>query len=82
MFFSIRNEASDNVLLLVDPPRTGLAPDLCQKLNASGLRKMIYVSCGPDTLARDLHLLETGHNQWHVAASRMVDLFPSMETWT
>ena len=77
MFFSIRNEASGNVLLLVDPPRTGLAPDLCQKINASGLRRMIYVSCGPDTLARDLHLLETGHNQWHVAVSRMVDLFPS-----
>ena len=77
MFAHIRKEKPERVLLLVDPPRTGLAPDLCRKINQSGLRRMIYVSCGPDTLARDLRILETGDRPWHVVSTRLVDLFPS-----
>ena len=77
MFSHIRKEKPERVLLLVDPPRTGLAPDLCRKINFSGLRRMIYVSCGPDTLARDLKILETGERPWHVVATRLIDLFPS-----
>ena len=77
MFAHIRKEKPERVLLLVDPPRTGLAPDLCRKINQSGLRRMIYVSCGPDTLARDLKILETGDRPWRVVSTRLVDLFPS-----
>lgn len=77
MFAHIRKEKPERVLLLVDPPRTGLAPDLCRKINQSGLRRMIYVSCGPDTLSRDLKILESGDRPWHVVSTRLVDLFPS-----
>lgn len=77
MFSHIRKEKPEKVLLLVDPPRTGLAPDLCRKICSSGLRRMIYVSCGPDTLARDLKLLQNGPDPWRVVSSRLVDLFPS-----
>ena len=77
MFSHIRKEKQEHVLFLVDPPRTGLAPDLCRKINQSGLRRMIYVSCGPDTLARDLKILETGEHPWRVVSTRLVDLFPA-----
>ena len=77
MFSMIRREKAENILFLVDPPRTGLTPDLCRKINSSGLRRMIYISCGPDTLARDLNLLESGDRPWHVTSTRLVDLFPS-----
>ena len=77
MFSHIRKEKQEHLLFLVDPPRTGLAPDLCRKINQSGLRRMIYVSCGPDTLARDLKILETGEHPWRVVSTRLVDLFPT-----
>lgn len=77
MFSHIRKEKQERVLFLVDPPRTGLAPDLCRKINQSALCRMIYVSCGPDTLARDLKILKNGDRPWHVVSTRLVDLFPS-----
>ncbi|MBE6406947.1 MAG: class I SAM-dependent RNA methyltransferase [Lentisphaerae bacterium] len=77
MFSHIRKEKQERILFLVDPPRTGLAPDLCRKINQSALRRMIYVSCGPDTLARDLKILKTGDRPWHIVSTRLVDLFPS-----
>lgn len=77
MFSHIKKEKPERVLLLVDPPRTGLSPQLCRQINQSGLTRMIYVSCGPDTLARDLKILETGERPWHIVSTRLVDLFPS-----
>ena len=61
-------------LLLVDPPRTGLDPaalELVRQSNASGI---IYVSCSPDTLFRDLSRLET---TYRIRESHLLDMFPS-----
>ena len=77
LFSKIRAEKEERVLLAVDPPRTGLAADLCRKINQSGLRHLIYISCGPDTLSRDLKILECGDRPWRVVSTRLVDLFPS-----
>jgi 23S rRNA (uracil1939-C5)-methyltransferase len=77
MFSELRRSAGKDVLMLVDPPRTGLSRDLCRKICQSPLRKMIYVSCGPDTLARDLKILCSGDRPWKICSARMVDLFPS-----
>ena len=64
-------------LLLVDPPRSGLDAKLLNAIVKNPPEYMIYVSCGPDTLARDLRILETGDRPWHVVSTRLVDLFPS-----
>lgn len=56
---------------LVDPPRAGLDPDSLAL--ASQMPKMIYVSCNPETLARDLRLLEKTHT---VKALALFDQFP------
>ena len=45
-------------ILVVDPPRKGLDRKLIEELSKSKLNKIMYISCNPGTLARDLGLLE------------------------
>ncbi|HKR96524.1 MAG TPA: 23S rRNA (uracil(1939)-C(5))-methyltransferase RlmD [Candidatus Angelobacter sp.] len=61
-------------LVVVDPPRAGLGAKSTQLLAALRVKRIIYVSCDPATLARDVRtLLETGY---HVEEVHMMDLFP------
>ncbi len=60
---------------VVDPPRSGLAPQALQALLDCGARRIAYVSCDPQTLARDLKaVLEDG--RYAVKSVQPVDLFP------
>lgn len=60
--------------ILVNPPRTGLAAEVPPLLDAAAAtaRCLVYVSCDPATLARDLARLP----RWAVSAVRCYDLFP------
>jgi len=61
-------------LVVVDPPRAGLGAKATQLLAALRVKRIVYVSCDPATLARDVRtLLETGY---HVEEVHMIDLFP------
>ncbi len=61
-------------LVVVDPPRAGLGARATQLLAALRVKRIIYVSCDPSTLARDVRtFMETGY---HVEEIHMVDLFP------
>lgn len=69
-------------LLLIDPPRSGLELKLVKKLLKSRIPLLLYISCGPDTLSRDLKLLEPGYE---VLESGALDMFPCtahFETFT
>ncbi len=60
--------------VLVDPPRTGLAPQVLEQLVQRTPGRLVYVSCDPATLARDTkRLLAAGYELKRVAP---VDLFP------
>lgn len=57
--------------VLVDPPRAGL--DRASIKLISSIENIIYISCNPDTLLRDLEILSKTH---HVEASAIFDQFP------
>jgi len=61
-------------LIVVDPPRAGLGKEICGHLSRIAAPNIIYVSCDPATLARDLQsLLESGY---FLQTIQLVDLFP------
>jgi 23S rRNA (uracil1939-C5)-methyltransferase len=60
-------------LVVLDPPRAGAGLEACALLERLGPGAMVYVSCDPATLARDLAALRTGYA---VRALHLVDLFP------
>ena len=62
-------------MLLLDPPRTGLDRAMLELAARSEAASILYVSCSPDTLFRDLKQLETAG--YSIRESRMLDLFPS-----
>jgi 23S rRNA (uracil1939-C5)-methyltransferase len=68
-------------LVVMDPPRAGLGAEVCELLGRIKAPQMVYVSCDPVTLARDLKaMVDSGYtvNELH-----LVDLFPQtfhMET--
>jgi tRNA/tmRNA/rRNA uracil-C5-methylase (TrmA/RlmC/RlmD family) len=60
--------------VVVDPPRTGLEPGTLRTLVRGEPAGIIYVSCAPDTLARDLKQLAAAG--YHVKQTRLFDMFP------
>ncbi len=60
--------------VLVDPPRTG-ALDLLPALARLAPRRLVYVSCHPGSLARDLGILVTQHG-FTLQSAGIVDMFP------
>lgn len=62
-------------LVVLDPPRTGVAPDALTGVIAWSAPRVIYVSCDPPTLARDArHLMGAGYSLTSIEA---FDLFPN-----
>lgn len=66
---------TDADVIVVDPPRAGLAEDVVRKLSAQPARKIAYVSCDPATLARDLARFEE-LGAFRPMSVVPVDLFP------
>ena len=60
--------------VLLDPPRTGLAKPLAELLAASKIPQIVYVSCDPATLARDVAILQGGG--YRVETVQPLDMFP------
>ncbi len=60
-------------LLIFDPPRKGLEDKTVQMIKESGINKVIYVSCSPDTQARDLKKLK---DDYKIEVIQPVDMFP------
>lgn len=60
-------------VMIVDPPRAGMHPEAVKLVRALAPRRIVYVSCNPSTLARDLSLLK---EDYIVREVQPVDMFP------
>jgi 23S rRNA (uracil1939-C5)-methyltransferase len=60
-------------VLVIDPPRAGMHKDVVKQVLALSPDRIVYVSCNPSTLARDLYLL---NEAYQVREVQPVDLFP------
>ena len=61
-------------LIVMDPPRAGVGADVCSFLARIAAPEIVYVSCDPATLARDLKMLVDAGYKLHEV--HLVDLFP------
>ncbi len=60
-------------VMVIDPPRVGMHKDVVRQVIAMAPPKIVYVSCNPATLARDLAMMA---DDYHVAEVQPVDMFP------
>ena len=61
-------------VVFMDPPRQGSSEDFIKAILIMKPKRIVYVSCGPETLARDLKLLTSGG--YKVESAECVDMFP------
>ena len=61
-------------LIVLDPPRDGIHPKALQKIIDFGVERIVYISCKPTSLVRDLEMLQGRGYQVEKAVG--VDMFP------
>lgn len=76
-----KRDTTDNIenisrfdTMIVDPPRSGLSKKVINKILSSNIKNIIYVSCDPITLRRDLLLLK---NKYNIDSITTFDMFPN-----
>jgi 23S rRNA (uracil1939-C5)-methyltransferase len=71
----LRDRAGDPDVVVVDPPRAGLAGKALKRLGEIGAPRIVYVSCNPTTLASDAKRLADDYG-YRLLRARPVDMFP------
>lgn len=66
-----REDPSSTECIVVNPPRRGIGQQLCESIETSQARYVVYSSCNPVTLARDLDALSS----FEVREARLFDMF-------
>lgn len=71
--FALPDLGVDADVMIFDPPRAGMHQDVVKQVLTMAPKKIVYVSCNPATLARDVALLK---NAYEVIEVQPVDMFP------
>jgi 23S rRNA (uracil1939-C5)-methyltransferase len=71
----LRERSGDPDVVVVDPPRAGLAGKALRRLGEIGAPRVVYVSCNPTTLASDAKALAADYG-YRLVRARPVDMFP------
>jgi SAM-dependent methyltransferases related to tRNA (uracil-5-)-methyltransferase len=71
----LRERAGEPDIVVVDPPRAGLAGKALKRLGEAGAPRIVYVSCNPTTLAGDVKKLQEEYG-YELLRARPVDMFP------
>ena len=74
-FEELRARAGEPDVVVVDPPRAGLAGKALRRLGETGAPRLVYVSCNPTTLAGDVKTLRADY-AYEVVRARPLDMFP------
>jgi len=61
-------------VLIIDPPRSGMHKDAAKQISELGADTLVYVSCNPVTMARDLAML---NEYYELVEIQPVDMFPN-----
>jgi 23S rRNA (uracil1939-C5)-methyltransferase len=70
----LRKTNPRKTLLILDPPRTGLDKKLIVSIENTKIKSIVYISCGPDTLGRDLKILLS--KGYRIKNTGLIDMFP------
>ena len=70
---SFINEHGKPDIIITDPPRAGMHPDVVRSIVNANPQKIVYVSCNPATQARDISLLDENYK---ITKVQPVDMFP------
>jgi 23S rRNA (uracil1939-C5)-methyltransferase len=60
-------------VLIIDPPRAGMHKDVVKQVLELGAGRVVYVSCNPASMARDLQMMQ---ESYHLDEVQPVDMFP------
>jgi 23S rRNA (uracil1939-C5)-methyltransferase len=71
----LRERAGPPDVVVVDPPRAGLAGKALRRIGRLGASRIVYVSCNPTTLASDLKVLRD-ESGYALVRAKPVDMFP------
>jgi len=71
----LHERSGDPDVVIVDPPRAGLAGKALRRLGEIGAPRIVYVSCNPTTLASDVKTLRAEYG-YDLLRARPVDMFP------
>ena len=71
---SVLSRSGGPDVIVVDPPRKGLSRDVVEAILTMAPKRVVYISCDPATLARDLKLLTQG--PYTLSHAQAFDLFP------
>jgi len=74
---AINDAVAPGDIVVLDPPRSGLAKGVAEAIVRREPRRLVYVSCDPATLARDLKILVAGG--YDIREIKVFDLFPMTE---
>ena len=75
MLEELRDRAGEPDVVIVDPPRAGLAGKALRRLGRIEAPRIVYVSCNPTTLASDCKRLRDDYG-YELVRARPVDMFP------
>ena len=71
-----REKIPNKSLVILDPPRIGCSEEFMHELSGKHQGPIIYVSCNPATLSRDVKNLMRVRSGWRVLSVRAFDMFP------
>ena len=63
---------TENLFVIIDPPRKGMQPEAIKRLNKLQARQIIYISCNPAQLGKDLKKFTS----YRINSAAMFDMFP------